>query len=75
MSCLARKGGLGQVDDDVAETHWQRKVMSPWPQDPAWPESKILQKYKSLSSQFRKGIIGSYATLGREKQGKTQRDP
>jgi len=28
-SCLARYGGLEQVDDDVAETHWQRKVVSP----------------------------------------------
>ena len=29
MSCLARKGGLGRVDDDVAEIHWARKPMSP----------------------------------------------
>ena len=27
--CLTRYGGLEQVDDDVAETHWQRKVLSP----------------------------------------------
>jgi len=27
MSCLATKGGLGQVDDDdVAETHWQNSA-------------------------------------------------
>jgi len=29
MFCLAKKGGLRQVDDDVAETHWQRNVLSP----------------------------------------------
>ena len=63
------------MKDDVVETLWQRKVVSPERQNPAWRESKILQKYKSLSSHFMNIIIRNYAILGREKHGKTQREP
>jgi len=45
MSCPARKGGLRQVDDDVAETHWQRKVCRHSDMFPAWQEVQIIKAH------------------------------
>jgi len=56
----------------VAETHWGRKINSPWRTHLLARRVESEKKYKRPFKQIREGgeEIISYATLGREKTRK-----